>query len=348
MPISTRSAASRRHLRTALAATATAALGIALAGCSAGSSADDGTVTIAQTIPTLNDPWYVAFSEGSKDMAKKLGVDFKQVTNPPSSPYDPASQISAIENLIASQPDVIQIDPTSTDGINGAIKEARQNNVKVVTDGIHVTTPVDASVVADNLQGGKLAGAYMAKLLPDGGNVAVLDGQPGRDIVKQRQDGFHAGLKDNPKAKVVAEQVADQSREGGQTVMENMLQAHSGIDAVWSAADTMSIGALEAIKTSGRSGKVVVGGFNGDPEAYQDIKKGTMAFTIDQVPYQMGATAIAMSYLEAKGETLPKKDVVLDTKLVDKSNVDDYLANEKTARAKTIASVLKDYGLESK
>jgi ribose transport system substrate-binding protein len=325
----------------------------ALSGCASGQAgstpaASNKGVVIAQTIPTLNDPWYVAFSKGSKDMADALGVSLEQVTNPPSTPYDPAAQISAIENLIAGKPDVIQIDPTSTDGINGAIDEARKQGIKVVTDGIHVTTDVDSSVVADNLQGGEFAGKYMADALGSaGGSVAILEGQPGRDIVQQRKDGFVKGLANNPAAKVVSSQVGGHTREGGQRVTENVLQGNKDLTALWAAADTMSIGALEAFKTDKLDGKVLLGGFNGDPEALQAIADGKMLFTIDQVPYEMGAVSIALSYLLATGGNAAP-EVTLQTKVVDKSNVQDYLGNVDAARAKTIDSVLTKYGLSKK
>lgn len=325
----------------------------ALSGCSAGGAgstdaAGDDAVVIAQTIPTLDDPWYVAFSDGSKDMADALGISLEQVTNPPTTPYDPGAQISVIENLIAGSPDVIQIDPTSTDGINGAIDEARNQGIPVVTDGIHVTTDVDASVVADNLQGGQFAGEYMAEALgAAGGSVAVLEGQPGRDIVQQRKDGFDEGLATNAAAEIVSSQVADHTREGGQRVTENVLQANPDLSAIWAAADTMSMGALEALKTNGLEGKVLLGGFNGDPEALQAIKDGTMLFTIDQVPYEMGAVSIALSYLLATGGEVDA-DTTLETKVVDKNNVDDYLANADAARAATIEEVLARYDLTAK
>jgi ribose transport system substrate-binding protein len=315
-----------------------------LSGCAR--EPDDGRVSIAQSIPTLADPWYAAFSDGSRDMAAVLNVRLAQVTNPPNTPYDPGAQITVIENLAATEPDVIQVDPTSTDGINGAIKIARQAGIPVVTDGINVSTEVDASVIADNFDGGRQAGDYLASALgPQGGEIAILAGQPGRDIVQQRQDGFKAGLAANPAAQIVAEQVAEQSRKGGQTVMENMLQASPDITAVWSAADTMSMGALEALKGVGKAGQVAVGGFNGDPEAFANIEAGIMSFTIDQVPYEMGASAIAMSYLLATGAELPERDAVLQTRLVTRDNVDDYLTGADALRAATIESVLAKHGL---
>lgn len=344
-----------RASRGPLAAIAAAAL-ITLTACSsgapaattdsaAGSAAASGSpIVIGQSLPTLDNPWYASFAQGSKDMAAKLGVELKLVTNPATNPWDPAAQMATIENLIATKPTVIQIDPTSTDGINGAIDEARRAGIPVVTDGINVSTEVDASVVADNKQGGQLAGEWVAKNLVDGGDVAVLEGTPGRDIIKQRQDGFTAGIAANPKVKVVASQVANLSKEEGQTVAENIIQANPNLKLIWGASDTMALGALEALKTRDLQGKVMLGGFDGTPDAFQAIKDGTMSFTIDQVPYEMGATAIALAYQIATKQD-HEKAVILDTAIVDKTNVADYLDNADAAHAKTLAAVLKKFNL---
>lgn len=324
------------------------ALGLSFAACTrAGGGSESDDVVIGQSIPTLDNPWYASFSQGSKDMAEALGVELNQVTNPAATAYDPGAQVSAIENLIAQRPDVIQIDPTSSDAINGAIEEARSADIPVVTDGITVTTDVDASVIADNKQGGKLAGEYVAKALPDGGDVAVLEGTPGRDIVTQRQVGFKDGLGSNPKAKIVSSQIANLDRSEGQTVTENILQANQGLSALWGASDTMALGGLEALKSRKLAGDVVLGGFDGTPEAFEAIKAGTMAFTIDQVPYEMGATAIALAYLIATDGEVDAA-TVLPTQLVDASNVDDYLANADQKNKATLQMVVDTYSLETK
>ncbi|AYD04172.1 sugar ABC transporter substrate-binding protein [Neorhizobium sp. NCHU2750] len=338
----------KRGWRHALrAGMATSCLVSALVAGLAGTADAADKIKIAQSIPTLNNPWYASFAKGSKDMAAALGVDLTLVTNPASTPFAPSAQINAIENLIARQPKVIQIDPTSTDGINTAIEEARNQGIKVVTDGINVSTDVDASVIADNKQGGELAGAYVAKALSGGGSVAMLQGPPGRDIITMRHDGFRQGLSANPQAKIVASQNADLDRSKGQTVTENVLEAHQDLKAIWGASDTMALGALEALKARNLAGKVLLGGFDGTPDAFQAIKDGQMSFTIDQVPYEMGATAIALSYKLATGQAPAEPHTVLETTLVDKSNVAAYLDQSADREKKTLAAVLAKYQLKA-
>ncbi|WP_321893834.1 sugar ABC transporter substrate-binding protein [Paraburkholderia tropica] len=214
-------------------------------------------------------------------------------------------------------------------------------------DGIHATAKVDASVVADNRQGGELAGKYVASKLGSGGDVAMLEGTPGRDIIAQRHTGFRAGLAGNKGVKIVASQNANLDQSQGQTVTENILEAHPNLKAIWAASHTMALGAVEALKARDLTGRVLLGGFDGTPDAFRDIRSGTLDFTIDQVPYEMGATAIALAYKLAQGQK-PPADTVLKTTLVDKSNVADYLDNSAAKNKAVLDATLKQYGLQAK
>ena len=277
---------------------------------------DGDQLFLAQSMPTLNNPWYVLFANGSKDMAEALGIRIEQVTNPETSAWDPASQITKIEDLIAKNPDVIEIDPTSTDGINQAIDEARNKGIPVIVSGIHVSTEVEAAITADNLQGGQLCGEYMGEILEGKGKVAMILGTPGRDIIQNREKGFREAIGKYEGIEIVAEQVADLERAKAVSVAENILQAHPDIDAIWAANDEMALGALEAVRARGLVGKVKIGGFDATPDAVEAINKGEMHFTANQIPYEIGVRAIAVSVMIAKGEEPPSKDIVLPMSLI--------------------------------
>ena len=304
-----------------------------------------GDVVIAQSMPTLNNPWYVLFANGSKDMAETLGVELSQTTNPETNEWAPEEQIKKIENLIAKQPDVIEIDPTSSDGINSAIDEARKQGIAVVMSGTKVTTEVECSITADNKQGGKLCGEFMGEALEGEGKIAILQGTPGRDVVQAREDGFKEGIAAYEGIEIVAEQVANLDRSEAVTVTENILQANPDIDGIWAANDEMALGAIEALKAQGLNGKVIVGGLDCTPDAIAAIEEGNMHFTANQVPYEMGVRAIAISTLIAQGKEIPSNDISLEMSLVTYENVDEYQDNQEADQKAVIEEVLEEYGL---
>src|SRR5699024_9886408 len=134
------------------------------------------------------------------------------------------------------------------------------------------------------------------------------------------------------------------SRVKAMKVSENILTAHPGVDAIWAASDKMALGALQTLKAYNKQEEILLGGFDGTPEDMAQINTGNMAFTIDQVPYKMGAVAITLSYLAAKDKQF-KKSVVLDTRIIDKSNVESASNTSESKRRKIIDGVMKRFGL---
>ena len=102
---------------------------------------------------------------------------------------------------------------------------------------------------------------------------------------------------------VVAKQTANFDRAQGMSVMENMLQAHGDIQAVFAANDEMALGAVEAIAGAGKD--VMVMGFDATDDAIAAIKEGRMAGTIAQQPALIGSTAIENANKLINGEGIP-------------------------------------------
>ncbi len=82
--------------------------------------------------------------------------------------------------------------------------------------------------------------------------------------------------------------------------MENILQGQPDIQGVFAHNDEMALGALEAIKTSGKD--IVVIGFDATDDAVQAVEDGTLAGTVAQKPELIGETAIDIAVKALKGE----------------------------------------------
>ena len=101
--------------------------------------------------------------------------------------------------------------------------------------------------------------------MPDGGEVAVLEGLPSSTPAVERLNGFKDGVKGNPKIKVVAEQAADWLPDKAETAFAAMLQAHPDIKVVYASNDLMASGAYLAAKGAGKEEQVQVIGTDGLP-----------------------------------------------------------------------------------
>ena len=167
-----------------------------------------------------------------------------------------------------------------------------------------------------------MGGKYICDHIAKGSEVAILQGimaiVNGRDRAKGSHDALAAcGMK------IVAEQTAEWDNAKGQAVTENIITAHPNIKAIFASNDNMAMGAIQALKSAKMLSKVMVVGFDGNPEAAEAILKGEMAISIAQRPGQMGAIGIESVQKLIKGEKLPP---VVDTgaEIVSKENAEKY------------------------
>ncbi|WP_113801915.1 substrate-binding domain-containing protein [Garciella nitratireducens] len=122
---------------------------------------------------------------------------------------------------------------------------------------------------------------------------------PGASATNERGKGFHSVI-ENTKIEVVARQTANFDRAEGLSVMENILQSQSEIDAVFAHNDEMALGALEAIKASDRD--ILVVGFDATKDAIAAIKAGDMTATVQQLPKKIGSVSVETAVKVLRGE----------------------------------------------
>ncbi|MET4564663.1 ribose ABC transporter substrate-binding protein RbsB [Bacillus subtilis] len=251
--------------------------------------------TIGLSVSTLNNPFFVSLKKGIEKEAKKRGMKVIIVD----AQNDSSKQTSDVEDLIQQGVDALLINPTDSSAISTAVESANAVGVPVVTiDRSAEQGKVETLVASDNVKGGEMAAAFIADKLGKGAKVAELEGVPGASATRERGSGFH-NIADQ-KLQVVTKQSADFDRTKGLTVMENLLQGHPDIQAVFAHNDEMALGALEAINSSGKD--ILVIGFDGNKDALSSIKDGKLSATVAQQPELIGklATEAADDILHGK------------------------------------------------
>lgn len=258
------------------------------------------TKTIGLAISTLNNPFFVDLEAGAKAKAQELGATLVTLD----SQDDSATEMSNVEDLINQGVDLILINPTDSDAVKSAVEAANKAGIPVITlDRSANGGEVVSHIASDNVAGGKLAGEYIVELLGGKGNVVELEGVPGASAARERGEGFNAAIAESD-IEVVAKQTANFDRAEGLTVMENILQAQPEIDAVFAHNDEMALGALEAIKASGRD--IIVVGFDATDDAKAAVEKGEMAATVEQLPKEIGSLGVDTAIKLLNGETVEK------------------------------------------
>ncbi|HIQ69769.1 MAG TPA: substrate-binding domain-containing protein [Candidatus Avoscillospira stercorigallinarum] len=215
---------------------------------------------------------------------------------------DVAKQVSDIEDLVSSNISILIVNPVDSDGVTGAVQAAMAKGVRVISVDRAVNgVDIDCQIASDNVMGAEMATQYIVDTLGEGIKVAELEGTPGASAAIDRSEGFH-NIADE-KLDVVVSQTANFDRTEGMSVMENMLQAHGDIQAVFAANDEMALGAVEAVSGAGKD--ILVVGFDATDDAIDAIKAGRMAATIAQQPALIGSTAVENAVKLINGESIP-------------------------------------------
>lgn len=261
-----------------------------LIGTMAASTASAAAPKIGLAVSTLNNPFFVDLRDGALEEAKKAGLTITVAD----AQNDPNRQLSQVENFIEQGVSIILINPCDSTAIVPAIKAANRAKIPVITvdrgaDGGEVV----CHIASDNVQGGEMAGEFLAKLIGYKGKVVELEGIPGTSAARDRGEGFNEVMKKYSDIKIIARQEAGFDRAKGMTVMENILQAQPEIDGIFCHNDEMALGALRAIEAAGRLSAIKIVGFDATDDAVKSVKDGKMVATVAQKPRVMGSTAVA-------------------------------------------------------
>ncbi len=282
---------------------------------------------IALVMKTLNNPFFISMQKGAEEAAERLGVNL--IVQAAEREVDVEKQMQIIENLIQTRVDAICVAPSGSKEIIPAIAKANEAGIPVLV----VDTRVDAQAAkeagiqiatfigSDNYEGGRIAGEYLVQLFNGKAKVAILEGIPGHETGDARLRGFLYAIKDEPGIEVVASQPANWERDQGFNVFQNILQAHPDVQALFACNDMMALGAVEAIAAAGKTGEIVVIGFDAVEDARKAIAEGKMEASVAQFPYEMGKTAVETAVKILNGESVPDY-IPVKIELIRKENVE--------------------------
>jgi len=193
------------------------------------------------------------------------------------------------------------------------------------------TTLVSTAVATNhpnNAQGAALGAQQWVKDIGEKGNYVELLGNPSDNNAATRSNGYETVLSQYPDLKKVGSQVANWDRAQGHDKMQSLLQAHPDIIGVISGNDEMALGAIAALKETGKLSSVKVGGFDGSPDAVAAIKSGEMQYTVLQpvAVYSKQAVEEADSFLKTGKTGAASEKQLFDCSLITKDNAADYIA----------------------
>ncbi len=208
----------------------------------------------------------------------------------------------------------------------------------------------------NNVDAGREMGKFIKAQLPEGGKLIITVGKLDALNAKQRREGLMLEL--GATADLIAGDASKAVEAGKYTILETITDGADQTVAKRNAENAVTkypeltgfVGlwsynapqVLEALKSTGKTGKIRVFAFDEDPSTISAIKEGNCDGTLVQQPYEFGYQS--MKYLKEiydgkKPDVPANKEISVPVQVVTKATVADF--EKKLVDLKAAASAAR-------
>jgi ribose transport system substrate-binding protein len=270
-----------------------------------------GKPRIALVMKSLANEFFSTMAEGAKKHQAANAARYDLVVNGIKNENDLAEQVNLVEQMIAQQVNAIVIAPADSKALVTVLRRAKEAGILVV----NIDNKLDADVLKqaglsvpfvgpDNRAGARKVGEALAKQLKPNDAVAIIEGIPTAFNGQQRRLGFEDAMK-AAGMNIVSAQSGLWEMGKANTVASAMLSEHPEIKAILCANDNMALGAVAAIQSAGKTGAVLVVGFDNVSAIRPMLDKGQVVATADQHGDQLAVFGIEAALKILKGDSPP-------------------------------------------
>ncbi len=274
--------------------------------------------------------WRSAETESVRSEAAKRGIELRFAD----AQQKQENQIKALRAFVAQGVDAIVLAPVVETGWEPVLREVKQAGIPVILidRGVNVAddTLFTTLIASDFVEEGRMAARWLAGRTGGDADIVELKGTTGSAPAIDRERGFREVIDEHPSMRVIKSQTGEFTRSKGKEVMEAFIKAEGDrIDAVYAHNDDMALGAIQAIRESGRApgADVLVVSIDGVRAAFEAMVAGSLNCTVECNPL-LGPAAFDAVASALAGATLPKHVVVTD-RIFDQSTAAAELPNRQ-------------------
>lgn len=236
-------------------------------------------------------------------------------------------QAAQIQNMILQGYDAIVLNAASPTALNGAVKEACDAGVTVVSfDGI-VTEPCAWRIAVDFAAMGKEEVDYLATRLPDGGNLLEIRGLAGVFVDDEISAGIHEGVAEHSQFKIVGSVHGDWAQDVAQKAVAGILPSLPDIVGVVTQGGD-GYGAAQAFKAAGRPTPLIVLGNRQDEMKWWAEQRDANGYETLSLSIAPGVATLAFWVAQQilAGEEVPQ-DLTVPFLKITQDTLDEALAS---------------------
>lgn len=285
---------------------------------------------VALVMKSLANEFFLTMENGAKEHQRTHNDQYKLITNGVKDEQDTAGQIKIVEQMIISKVNGLVIAPVDSKALVPIVKKAVNAGIIVV----NIDNKLDASALKekglvvpfvgpDNRKGAKMVGQYLSKQINYGDKVGIIEGVSTTTNARQRTQGFLDAMKISG-AKVVSIQSGQWEMSPGNRIAAAMLTVHPDIKALLAGNDNMAMGAIAAVKAAGKTGKVLVVGYDNIKAIKPLLKNGRVLATADQLASQQaifGIKTVLQALSEKKSQNNLASTIETKVALITKHSI---------------------------
>jgi ribose transport system substrate-binding protein len=242
-----------------------------------------------------------------------------------------AVQQRLLEDLVAAGASAIMVSAVDPKNQTNDLKKISAQIPLFTTDSDAAQSGRIAYIGSSNIKLGEDAGKLMLKALPDGGKCYGFVGLLGADNAKERIEGVNNVIKGS---KVQLVDVRGDEIDFGKAKrnVEDVLAATPDIACMVGFYSYNTPYIYQALKEAGKLGQIKIIGFDEDPVTLGGVKEGSIVGTVVQQPFEWGYQGMKLMAEVVQGDKshVPADGIIIvPGKVIDQTNVDDFMASMK-------------------
>jgi len=255
-------------------------------------------------LPYYGEEYWQVLARGMQSRAMELGVSIEMPAA--ASPADTKGELDLAMRELDRGCDALLLAPISAAALAPAVARAKAAGIPVL--GLGQSEPI-ASVPLigpSQYETGVRAAEYFLGQLPKGAKILLLAGDLAPLALRERTQG----LTDRLAGSKIS--VAD-TVQGGSTpaatmaAVKDVLAKLPDLAGVYCTSDALALTAAQALAQAGKSQTVRLVGSGGESRAYDAIRQGELAATIDFFAYINGQAAVDGALRLLAGQILPQR-----------------------------------------
>jgi ribose transport system substrate-binding protein len=279
---------------------------------------------IAVIVKTVNSNYWQNVQKGATAALEKE-KGYTMTFQGPAAESDIADEVNMVENAVNRHVAGIVLAPSDPDALVPAVKKAWEAHIPVVLIDSMLSDSgkqyYQSFLSTDNKKAGELCAKAMIDRVGQTGKIAIMSYVPGAGSEIGRVGGFREYIAAHSKLQVVGPFYSQSQMATALNQTTDTLSANPDLKGIFGANEPTAVGMGRALKQTGKGGKIVAIGFDGNQDLQGFVRDGTIQAIAVQGSYQMGYKGIQTAVTVIEHKSVPK---MVDTGVVvvDKQNLD--------------------------